>query len=215
MGWYSQGTQVLDFTENADGTIEFNEIAFHIPANANQWVSAIWKVDRNPDGSFTYWGATGDFNVGDGGRGTVDLYKVTIKRPPPVPAGRLPGTGAGFQGLGKLTIQRDSLFVDRRGRTTVRVSCLSGERCVGRLRLVTAKRVRTKSGKRAFVTLGSKTFSLRAGARGARLRMQVSGTGRRLARARKGVQVKANALVRFGESRSFAVRKTLRLRSAR
>jgi hypothetical protein len=29
------------------------------------------------------------------------------------------------------------------------------------------------------------------------------------------VQVKANALVRFGESRSFAVRKTLRLRSAR
>jgi hypothetical protein len=215
MGWYAQGTKVIDFEENSDGTIEFNEIAWHIPANANQWVSAIWKVDRNPDGSFTYWGATGDFYVGDGGRGTVDLYRVTIKRPPPTPAERLPGTGAGFRPLGNLAIQRDSLFVDRRGRTTVRVSCLSGERCVGRLRLVTSKRVRTRSGTLALVTLARKTFALPAGARGARLRMDVSGTGRRLARARNGVQVKANALVRFGSSAGFAYRKTLRLRSAR
>jgi hypothetical protein len=215
MGWYAQGTKVIDYEENPDGTIEFNEIAYHIPANANQWVSAIWKVDRNADGSFTYWGATGDFYVGDGGRGTVDLYKVTIKRPPPTPIARMPGTGPGFAGLGNLTIQRDSLFVDRRGRTTVRVSCLSGERCVGRLRLVSSKKVRTRSGKLAFVTIARRNFSLPPGARGARLRMDVSGTGRRLARSSKGVQVRANALVRFGSSTSFAYRKTLRLRTAR
>ncbi|MDQ3936230.1 MAG: hypothetical protein M3340_16545, partial [Actinomycetota bacterium] len=176
MGWYAQGTKIIDFEENSDGTIEFNEIGYHIPANANQWVSAIWKVDRNPDGSFTYWGATGDFYIGDGGRGTVDLYRVTIKRPPPAPAERLPGTGAGFRPLGNLSIQRDSLFVDRRGRTTVRVSCLSGERCVGRLRLVTSKKYRTRSGKRAVLTLARANISLPAGARGARLRMPVSST---------------------------------------
>ena len=38
MGWYSQGTQVVDFTENPDGTIDFKEAGYFIPANANTWV---------------------------------------------------------------------------------------------------------------------------------------------------------------------------------
>ncbi len=59
MGWYSQGTQVIDFVENPDGTVRFEEAGFFIPENANEWVSHIFKVEQNADGSFSYWGATG------------------------------------------------------------------------------------------------------------------------------------------------------------
>ena len=78
MGWYSQGTQVVDFTENADGTVDFKEAGYFIPANANTWVSHIFKVERNRDGSFNYYGATGDFNLGAGGRNAIDIYKVRL-----------------------------------------------------------------------------------------------------------------------------------------
>ena len=47
MGWYSQGTQVVDFTENPDGTIDFKEAGYFIPANANTWVSHVFKAQRN------------------------------------------------------------------------------------------------------------------------------------------------------------------------
>ena len=96
MGWYSQGTQVIDFIENADGTIDFKNTGFFIPTNADQWVSHVFKVQANPDGSFTYFGAAGDFALTDGGRNAIEVYKVTLP-PPPSPRGRLAGTGAGFQ----------------------------------------------------------------------------------------------------------------------
>ena len=82
MGWYSQGTQVVDFTENADGTIDFKRAGYFVPENANQWVSHVFKVEENPDGSFTYWGAAGDFLLGDAGRNAIDIYKVTLPAPP-------------------------------------------------------------------------------------------------------------------------------------
>ena len=82
MGWYSQGTQVVDFTENRDGTIEFREAGWFTPENANTWVSHIFKYEENDDGTLTYWGATGDFNVGAGGRNAIDIYKVTLPAPP-------------------------------------------------------------------------------------------------------------------------------------
>ena len=82
MGWYSQGTQVLDFTENPDGTVEIKEVGSFIPAGANEWVSAIFKAQENPDGTFTYWGAAGDFRVSEGGRNTIDVYSVTLPAPP-------------------------------------------------------------------------------------------------------------------------------------
>ena len=68
MGWYSQGTQVIDFTENRDGTLDFKEAGWFIPSNANEWVSAVFKVQPNKDGTFTYYGATGDFSLGEAGR---------------------------------------------------------------------------------------------------------------------------------------------------
>ena len=85
MGWYSQGTQVIDFVENADGTLTFKEAAWFLPANTNQWVSAVFKTQQNSNGTWTYWGATGDFSLGEAGRNTIDIYRVTL---PPAPAPR-------------------------------------------------------------------------------------------------------------------------------
>jgi hypothetical protein len=82
MAWYSQGTQVVDFTENPDGTVTAKEAGYFIPQNANQWVSAIFKAQENPDGTFTYWGAAADFNLGESGRNAIDIYKVTLPAPP-------------------------------------------------------------------------------------------------------------------------------------
>ena len=81
MGWYSQGTQVVDFVELPNGGIELKPAGWFIPTNANTWVSAIFKYQANPDGTFTYWGATGDFILGIG-RSAIDIYKVTLPAPP-------------------------------------------------------------------------------------------------------------------------------------
>ena len=77
MGWYSQGTRVVDYRENKDGTFEFNETAYFIPLNANTWVSHVFKVDRQKNGDATYYGLGADFTVGEG-RPAIDIYKVTL-----------------------------------------------------------------------------------------------------------------------------------------
>jgi len=82
MGWYSQGTQVVDFIERPNGRVDFVKAGHFIPENANSWVSAVFKIDRNADGSYTYYGATGDFNLGAAGRSAIDVYRVTLPAPP-------------------------------------------------------------------------------------------------------------------------------------
>ncbi len=100
MGWYSQGTQVIDFVEEANGQIRFTEAGFFIPDNANTWVSHIFKTEQNNDGTTTYYGATGDFNLGEAGRNSIDVYKVTL---PPAPKVFGPGgTDAGGRCAQKL-----------------------------------------------------------------------------------------------------------------
>ncbi len=86
MGWYTQGTRVVDFVEHPNGTISFREAGWFIPENANTWTSAVFKTRKNADGTFTYWGATGDFLLGAAGRSAIDIYEVTLPAPP-VPAG--------------------------------------------------------------------------------------------------------------------------------
>ena len=95
MGWYSQGTQVVDFEEHENDRIEFREAGWFIPPRANQWVSHVFKAQRNRDDTWTYWGTLADFNLGEVGRNTVEIYRVTLP-PPPIPRGRLAGTGRGF-----------------------------------------------------------------------------------------------------------------------
>lgn len=87
MAWYSQGTQVVDYIEHADGSFEFVPVAYFIPENANTWTSAVFSFEENPDGTFTYYGATGDFALGNG-RSAIDIYSVTL--PPPASAGEAP-----------------------------------------------------------------------------------------------------------------------------
>jgi hypothetical protein len=82
MGWYSQGTQVVDYIEHGDGTFEFVEAGYFIPENANTWTSAVFAFEENEDGTFTYYGATGDFAIGDNGRNAIDVYRVTLPAPP-------------------------------------------------------------------------------------------------------------------------------------
>ena len=86
MGYYQQGTQVVDFVENPDGTITFKEAGYFIPENANTWVSQIFKMQQNADGTWTYFGATGDGILPGTGRSAIDVYKVTLPAPPK-PAG--------------------------------------------------------------------------------------------------------------------------------
>jgi hypothetical protein len=81
MGWYSQGTQVIDFVERRDGTVEFKEAGYFIPVNANQWVSHVFRTKRNANGTHTYWGVSGDFALG-AGRNSVEVWKVTLPRAP-------------------------------------------------------------------------------------------------------------------------------------
>ncbi len=82
MGWYSQGTQVLDYRETSDGRIRFSRAGYLIPENANTWVSHVFDWDRNSDGTVTYRGATGDFNLGAAGRSAIDVFEVTLPAPP-------------------------------------------------------------------------------------------------------------------------------------
>ncbi|WP_052664882.1 hypothetical protein [Nitriliruptor alkaliphilus] len=84
MGWYTQGVQVWDYVEGVDedgnDTFDFHHVGYFIPELANTWTSAVWRVTENEDGTFTYDGASSDFNVGNG-RSAIDLYRVTL--PPP------------------------------------------------------------------------------------------------------------------------------------
>ena len=89
MGWYSQGTQVFDWIEHDDGTFEWRHVGWFTPENANTWVSAIFKMEENEDGTWTYWGATGDFFLGAAGRSSVDVYKVTMDPPAQFASGEL------------------------------------------------------------------------------------------------------------------------------
>ncbi|MEJ7876142.1 MAG: hypothetical protein WKF62_05735 [Solirubrobacterales bacterium] len=82
MGWYSQGTLVLDFKERRSGRLRFRQAGYLIPENANTWVSHIFDYEKNPDGTFTYRGATGDFNLGAAGRSAIDVYETTLPAPP-------------------------------------------------------------------------------------------------------------------------------------
>ena len=92
LGWYSQGTQVFDFTENPDGTIKLREAGWFTPENANTWTSHIFKAQRNADGTFTYWGAASDGILPGAGRSAIDIYKVTLPPAPEPAGGRPPGT---------------------------------------------------------------------------------------------------------------------------
>jgi putative cell wall-binding protein len=54
MGYYSQGTKVLDYTIDALGRLHFDEVASFILPGAQTWVTNFFAIDDNPDGTRTY-----------------------------------------------------------------------------------------------------------------------------------------------------------------
>jgi hypothetical protein len=220
MGWYSQGTHVLDYEERPDGSFEWREAAFFIPTQADEWVSHIFKVQRNPDDSFTYWGAAADFNLGNAGRNTVDIYKVTLP-PPPTPASLQEGVGRGFDARlcvpssARVTRSRIGPARIRRSGKTFKRKYKSGRRKGRVIRYCLRDRARgrfyvgsTRKGKIEFVATtarrhGTKKYrpGKRVGARG------IPGT-RRLARGvfiGRGRKSRAVYGVRRGRVRFVAV----------
>lgn len=77
MGWYTQGTQVIDYRENADGTFEFAHVGYFIPEQANQWVSHVFSCEIEDDGRISYSGVIADFFVANG-RNAVEVYTATL-----------------------------------------------------------------------------------------------------------------------------------------
>ena len=77
MGWYTQGTQVVDYIEHEDGSFEWVEAAYWVPEASAQWTSHIFAMNENADGTYTYFGATSDIV-----RTAVDIYSVTLPPPP-------------------------------------------------------------------------------------------------------------------------------------
>jgi hypothetical protein len=149
MAWYSQGTQVVDYVENADGTVDFKTAGWFIPEASNQWVSAIFKYECNADGTVSYWGATGDFALSGAGRNAIDVYKATLPAPPGGTAGcpKAPAranacaaaAGTGFNAVNARPRRRGLRFsFSRRGRA-VNVEVV--RQAKGR-RLTKAKRVK-------------------------------------------------------------------------
>jgi Ca2+-binding RTX toxin-like protein len=134
MSWYSQGTHVIDFVEEGDGTIRFEEAGFFIPELANEWVSAVFSSQQNHDGTYTYLGAAGDFLLSGSGRSAIDIYRVTLP-PPPLPATSGGRSGRCAQQL-RGTKKKDKLFgsIDgdeiRSRAGNDRVNAQSGDDCV-------------------------------------------------------------------------------------
>ena len=77
MGWYTQGTQVVDYREHTDGTFEFASVGYFIPEQANTWVSHVFKSEQLDDGRIAYYGVAADFAIGNG-RNAIEVYKATL-----------------------------------------------------------------------------------------------------------------------------------------
>jgi hypothetical protein len=73
MGYYSQGTKVLDYHVEEDGSLRFEEVAsFVLPGTAN-WVTNFFKITDNPDGTRTYHLMSSDIARG------IDVFTWTAE----------------------------------------------------------------------------------------------------------------------------------------
>jgi hypothetical protein len=95
IAWYSQGTKIVDYFIDDQGRWTFREIASVVPQgpNANTWVSQVFKVTTNDDGTKTYFFMASDITRG------IDIFSWTG---PPNPTGTPPPEPA------EVSAQRDS-----------------------------------------------------------------------------------------------------------
>ncbi len=87
IAWYSQGTKIVDYFIDDQGRWTFREIASVVPENpaATTWVSQVFKITRNDDGTKTYHFMASDITRG------IDIFTWTG---PPNPTGTPPPEGA-------------------------------------------------------------------------------------------------------------------------
>ena len=83
VAYYSQGTKILDYWQDAEGEFHFRETASIIFPGAETWATEDFKIVDNPDGTRTYYFAASDI-----GRG-IDVFSWTG---PTNPIGSAPPT---------------------------------------------------------------------------------------------------------------------------
>jgi hypothetical protein len=73
IAWYTQGTKIVDYFIDANGRWTFRETASVVPQGpaANTWASNIFKIERNDDGTVTYYFLATDITRG------IDVFKWT------------------------------------------------------------------------------------------------------------------------------------------
>lgn len=84
VAYYSQGTKILDYWQDAEGEFHFRETASIILPGAETWTTEDFKIVDNPDGTRTYYFAASDISRG------IDIFSWTgptnpIGSPPPAP----------------------------------------------------------------------------------------------------------------------------------
>jgi len=112
IAWYTQGTKIVDWFVDDKGKWTFREIASVVPQNpaATTWASQVFKIEKNDDGTVTYWFMATDITRG------IDILKWTgpanpLGTPPPATSmrhsvPRLDAVGAGVFALVPLALGR-------------------------------------------------------------------------------------------------------------
>jgi hypothetical protein len=101
---------------------------------------------------------------------------------------------------GRFVISRRAVKLTRGGRVRVRVSCRTPLGCSGRLRIATARRVRTGRSRRGrIVTLGSTRYNIGTRRRGTVLTVRLSRAERRLIARLRRTPINASATVTVGD----------------
>lgn len=90
IAWYTQGTKIVDYFIDSQGRWSFRETASVVPQGpaANTWASEVFKIERNDDGTVSYWFLATDITRG------IDIFKWTG---PANPMGSQPPAARGAQ----------------------------------------------------------------------------------------------------------------------
>lgn len=100
IAWYSQGTKIVDYFIDDQGRWTFREIASVVPQNpaATTWTSQVFKIQKNDDGTKTYFFIASDITRG------IDIFSWTG---PPNPTGTPPPDALATRGNGGSPRPRD------------------------------------------------------------------------------------------------------------
>lgn len=118
IAWYTQGTKIVDWFTDANGRWTFRETASVVPQGpaANTWASDIFKIERNDDGTVTYYFVATDITRG------IDVFKWTgpanpIGTPPPAEGRQRDRSSAATAGAAGFALVSPLLILRRRRKS--------------------------------------------------------------------------------------------------